>query len=111
MLAQPALAQKKSAFITGRVIDENDHPFAGVSVTILGRQSGIVTSDSGDFRVRVEAEKAVALVFSFTGYRPEQRNFLLNEKEEEHIVVRMERGGKPWRPSPCRTSSPPGKQA
>jgi hypothetical protein len=98
MLAQPALAQKKSAFITGRVIDENDHPFAGVSVTILGRQSGIVTSDSGDFRVRVEAEKAVALVFSFTGYRPEQRNFLLNEKEEEHIVVRMERGGKTLAP-------------
>ena len=89
---QPAFAQKKSAFITGKVFDENDHPLAGVSVTILGRQSGITTSDSGNFRIRVEAEKALALVFSFTGYKPEQRNFLLNEKEEERVVIRMERG-------------------
>jgi hypothetical protein len=98
MLVQPAFAQKKSAFITGRVLDENDHPLAGVSVTILGRQSGIMTSDSGNFRIRVEAEKALALVFSFTGYKPEQRNFLLNEKEEERVVIRMERGAKSLAP-------------
>jgi hypothetical protein len=98
MLVQPAFAQKKTAFITGKVLDENDHPLAGVSVTILGRQSGIMTSDSGNFRIRVEAEKALALVFSFTGYKPEQRNFLLNEKEEERVVIRMERGAKSLAP-------------
>ena len=95
---QPALGQKKSATISGKVLDENDHPLAGVSVTILGRQSGIVTTDSGNFRMRVEAEKAFALVFTFTGYRPEQRNFLLNEKEDERVVVRMERSGKALAP-------------
>lgn len=31
-------------------------------------------------------------MFSSTGYQTEQRNFLLNENEEEHIVVRLERG-------------------
>jgi len=98
LLVQPVLAQKKSAFITGRVLDENDHPLAGVSVTILGRQSGIMTSDSGNFRIRIEAEKALALVFSFTGFKPEQRNFLLNEKEEERVVIRMERGAKALAP-------------
>jgi hypothetical protein len=98
LLVQPAFAQKKSAFVTGRVLDENDHPMAGVSVTILGRQSGIMTSDSGNFRIRVEADKALALVFSFTGYRPEQRNFLLNEKEEERVVIRMEKGTKALAP-------------
>jgi hypothetical protein len=98
LLVQPAFAQKKSASITGRVLDENDHPLAGVSVTILGRQSGIMTSDSGNFRVRVEADKALALVFSYTGYRTEQRNFLLNEKEEERVVIRMERGAKALAP-------------
>ena len=60
---QPAFAQKKTAIIHGVVLDENDHPLAGVSVTILGRQSGIVTSDSGAFRLKVEAERALALVF------------------------------------------------
>ncbi len=95
---QPAFAQKKSASITGRVLDENDHPLAGVSVTILGRQSGITTSDSGNFRIRVEADKAFALVFSFTGYRTQQRNFLLNEKEEEQVVIRLERDAKALAP-------------
>jgi hypothetical protein len=94
LLMQPAFAQKKTAIISGKVLDENDHPLAGVSVTILGRQSGIVTSDSGSFRLKVEPEKALALVFSFTGYKSEQRNFLLNEKEEEQVIIRLERGAK-----------------
>ena len=46
----------------------------------------------------MEAEKALALVFSFTGYRPEQRNFLLNEKEDERVIIRMERSGKTLAP-------------
>ena len=92
LLVLPAFAQKKSATIAGKVLDENDHPLPGVSVTILGRQSGIVTSDSGTFHLRVEADKALALVFSFTGYKTEQRNFLLNEHEQEQVIVRLERG-------------------
>ncbi|MBS1948819.1 MAG: carboxypeptidase-like regulatory domain-containing protein [Bacteroidetes bacterium] len=66
-------------------------PLAKVSVTILGKQTGIATNDSGVFRMRVPAEKAFGLVFSFTGYQSEQRNFLLNENEEENILVKMER--------------------
>ena len=94
----PAAAQKnpanqrKTALVVGKLLDENQNPLAGVSVIILGRQTGQVTSDSGTFRIRVPAEKAFALVFSFTGYKTEQRNFLLNQKEEEHIVVQLERG-------------------
>ena len=94
----PAAAQKnpanqrKTALVVGKLLDENENPLPGVSVIILGRQTGLVTSDSGTFRIRVPAEKAFALVFSFTGYKTEQRNFLLNEHEEEHIVVQLERG-------------------
>jgi hypothetical protein len=94
LLFQSALAQKRPAFVSGKILDDNEQALPGVSVVLLGKQSGIVTSDSGTFRIRVPAEKAVALVFSFTGYKTEQRNFLLNEKEEEHIVVRMERGAR-----------------
>jgi hypothetical protein len=93
-----ALAQKKpslstrAAFVSGKILDENENPLARVSVIILGKQSGVTTSDSGTFRIKVPAEKAIALIFSFTGYKTEQRNFLLNEKEEERIVLRLERG-------------------
>ncbi|HLZ88971.1 MAG TPA: carboxypeptidase-like regulatory domain-containing protein, partial [Puia sp.] len=100
LLALPAFAQKKvpatrkAAVVSGHLLDENENPLAGVTVTILGRQSGLITNDSGFFRIKVPAEKAFALVFSYTGYKSEQRNFLLNENEEEKIVVRLERGAK-----------------
>ncbi len=88
---QLVLAQKKSAFVSGKIVDENESPLVKVSVIILGRQTGVASSDSGTFRLSVPADKAFALVFSFTGYKTEQRNFLLNENEEEKIVVRLEK--------------------
>jgi hypothetical protein len=89
---QTAFCQKKSAFVSGKVVDENENALGKVSVYILGRQSGTMTSDSGNFRIKVPADKAFALQFSFTGYKVEQRNFLLNENEEEYVVIRMEHG-------------------
>jgi hypothetical protein len=85
-------AQKKPATITGRVVDENENPLSKVSVVILGRQSGTVTTDSGTFSIRVTSGKAVAIVFSFQGYKTEQRNFFLNENEQERVIVKMEKG-------------------
>jgi len=89
-----AIAQKKSGRITGRVVDENDAPMGKVSVMILGRQTGITTSDSGTFSLSVPSERAIALVFSFSGYITEQRNFYLNTGEQEKVVIRMEKGSK-----------------
>lgn len=88
-----SFSQRKTAIVSGKVIDENEGPLSGVSITILGRQSGTLSSDSGTFRMTVAADRAFALVFSFTGYKPEQRNFLLNEGESESVVIRLERGG------------------
>jgi len=87
-------AQKKPAFVSGKVLDENENPLSNVSVVILGQQKGIVTSDSGTFRLKVTADRAFAIVFSYTGFKSQQKNFLLNENEEETIVIRMEREGK-----------------
>jgi len=85
-------SQKKYAFVSGKVLDENENPLSKVSIVILGRQSGIVTSDSGTFRLKVTANRAFAIQFSYTGYKAEQRNFLLNENEQEYVTVKMERG-------------------
>ncbi len=68
------VAQKKSAWVTGRVVGENEQPLDNVSVVVLGRLKGTVTSDSGTFRLRVPADKAFAIVFSYTGFKTEQRN-------------------------------------
>jgi len=87
-------AQKKPAYVSGKVLDENENPLSNVSVVILGQQKGIITSDSGTFRLKVTADRAFAIVFSYTGFKSQQKNFLLNENEEETIVIRMEREGK-----------------
>lgn len=85
-------AQKKSASIKGHVVDENDSPLPHVSVIVLGQRAGITTNDSGFFSMKVPADKAFGLVFSYTGFKTTQQNFLLSEGEEEVITVRMERG-------------------
>jgi hypothetical protein len=93
-IALSGFSQKKAAYVSGKVIDENENPLARVSISILGKENGIVTSDSGTFRIKVPAEKAFALIFSFTGYTDEQRNFYLSEKEEEQLTVKLGRSGK-----------------
>ena len=94
LLSVLCFSQKKPAYVSGKVLDENENPLSKVSVTILGQQKGIITSDSGTFRLRVTADRAFAIVFTYTGYKEQQKNFLLSENEEERIVIRMEREGK-----------------
>lgn len=94
LLSVFAFSQKKSAWVSGKVLDENENPLEHVSIVILGRQTGISTNDTGYFRIKVPADRSFALVFSYTGYKTEQKNFLLNENEKEVITLRMERGEK-----------------
>lgn len=94
LLSVLSFSQKKSAFVSGKVVDENENPLTNVTVTILGQSNGIITNDSGFFRIRVPADKAFALVFTYAGRNAEQKNFLLNENEEETMTIRMEKGEK-----------------
>lgn len=87
-----SFGQRKWAYVSGKIIDGNDQAIAKVSVVLLGRTTGVMSSDSGTFRITVPANNAFALVFSSLGYASTQRNFLLNENEEERITVRMEKG-------------------
>ena len=92
LLSLFSAGQRKTAFVSGMVLEDNENPVSKASVTILGRTTGLATNDSGFFRIKVPADRAFALVFTFTGYRTEQRNFLLIENEEEKVVVRLEKG-------------------
>lgn len=87
-------AQQKTAVISGKVVDAEEKPLAKVTIAVLGKQSGTATSDSGTFTIKVPAAKAIALVFSFTGFQTVQRNFYLGENEHEKVVIRMENNSK-----------------
>ena len=91
-LSLACLAQKNTATVSGRVLDEHENALPHVSVTILGQQKGIATNDSGTFRITVPADKAFALVFSYSGYKPVQQNFLLSAGEREEVTIRLEQG-------------------
>jgi CarboxypepD_reg-like domain/TonB-dependent Receptor Plug Domain len=93
-----AVSQKKAAYVSGKVIDENENALPSVTVIILGKQNGQITSDSGTFRIKVPAEKAVGLVFSHSDFRDEQKNFYLSENEAEQITVKLTRNGKVLEP-------------
>ncbi len=90
LVALSSFSQKKYAWVSGRLVDENENPMQQVSIVILGKNKGIISSDSGFFRIRVPAENAFALVFSHTGYTPVQKNFYLSEEEEEKVSIRLE---------------------
>ena len=92
LLMITVFSQTKSAWVTGKVVDENDNPVSKVSVVILGKQTGLTTDDSGRFRIKVPAGKSFGLVFTFTGYNETQKNFYLSDGEEEKITIQMERG-------------------
>ena len=84
--------QKKNASVEGKVVDSDNKPIEGASIIILGRQTGITSNDTGYFKITVPADRAFALIISYTGYISQQRNLLLNENETERLVVSLERG-------------------
>ncbi len=84
-----AAAQSKYAVISGKVTDENDIPLKNVSIIILGRNSGIISSDSGTFSLKVPAQRSLALVFSHSGFAEQQKNFFLSNNETETVLIVM----------------------
>jgi hypothetical protein len=89
-----AIAQNKSATITGLILDENESALSNVTITILGKANGILSSDSGTFSLHVATERSLALTFSHTGFLTVQKNFYLSPGETEHVTIRMTRSGK-----------------
>ncbi len=87
-------SQIKTAVISGIVIDENDKPMNNVSITILGREKGTSSKDSGSFSITVLAGKPIALIFSFVGYKTIQNNYNLLPGEKEKTMVQMQPSGK-----------------
>jgi hypothetical protein len=89
-----AAAQRKTGTVSGLVTDDNGSAIAKATITILGRNTGVLASDSGTFSIKVPAEKSIALVFSHTGFAEKQLVVYLNANEEERITVSLDRTGK-----------------
>ena len=94
ILTISATAQTKFATISGKVVDDNDAPLKNVSIIILGKNSGILSADNGTFSLKVPAQKSLALIFSYTGFADQQKNFFLSNDEIETILIKLKQTGK-----------------
>ena len=94
LLSITAFGQTKYATVSGKITDENDVPLNNVSIIILGKNAGIVSTDSGTFSIKVAAQKSLALVFSYAGFISQQKNFFLSNNETETVLIRLKQNGK-----------------
>jgi Ca-activated chloride channel family protein len=67
ILAAVMIAFTESRIITGRVLDEQGIPLAGVTVSVKGAVTYTITDLKGNYQITVNPEDKV-LVFSFIGY-------------------------------------------
>ncbi len=88
-----AKAQRKYAFLSGTIKDDNGMIIPKASIAVLGNSNGIVADDSGYYKIKVPAEKSFAIIFSHTGYATLQKVFYLSENEEEKYSPELKRSG------------------
>ncbi len=84
-------AQNRQATVSGFVTNEEKKPLEKVSVSILGREKGTVTNDSGRFVLQVVSGRPFALIFTSTGYKELQYNLNLAENELEQLNIVLEK--------------------
>ena len=94
LISGTIFSQVKSASISGKVLDENEKPLNNVSITILGKEKGTTSKDSGYFSIMVPAGKPIALIFSYVGYKTVQYNYRLLSGENEKVTIQLQPAGK-----------------
>lgn len=91
LICSSANAQSNKAEVSGIILNEEGLPINNVSVSILGKQTGATSNDSGYFLIIVPAQTTFALVFSHTNYISDQKQFHLNKGERESIKISLKR--------------------
>jgi Ca-activated chloride channel family protein len=67
IIAAAMISFSESRNITGKVLDEQGIPLAGVSVSVKGAPAGTITDLKGNYRITVDVNDKI-LIFSFAGY-------------------------------------------
>jgi hypothetical protein len=99
------------AMVRGTVVDEKDHPVAGVSLSVEGvpwKTHGAISDDAGAFRLPVVPYEATSLVAVAPGYRTARVDLGQRQDSPEVVVqVRLEAGA----PIDGRVVDPDGNAA
>jgi len=75
--------------VAGTVVDADDNqPLPGVNVTVKGKVVGTSTNTDGSFRLEIQQDPPLTLVFSSVGYRTQEIEVTSNQ--QTNINVQME---------------------
>jgi hypothetical protein len=87
-LATISAAAQTSVTLSGNVWEMGSRkPLSGVHVSLVGRQSGTVTNESGSFRISVPTRDSLTVVFSYVGYEAMSRTILPDNKQTIDIYL------------------------
>ena len=59
----------KTAIVKGKVMDQNNNPLEGATVSIKDNSGGTKTNANGEYNLIVPAERNIQIVFSYIGYQ------------------------------------------
>ncbi|MFM8433693.1 MAG: carboxypeptidase-like regulatory domain-containing protein, partial [Bacteroidota bacterium] len=79
----------QNATLTGSISDSLGKPLLGVSIGVFGEPIGTSSDEKGEYILNVPAEKALKIVFSFTGFSADTIRLKLKEGETRKIDRRL----------------------
>lgn len=83
-----ALCAQTTRTITGRVVDVNNTPLIGATISAQGDKSGTVTDLESNYTIEVPTG-TTALVVSYLGYKPQTVGVASKQQEQQiwHIPI------------------------
>ncbi len=86
-----SFTQTNTAFVVGKIVDEDDKPLKGVTVQLINKQKATSSDVDGNFKFSITANKLVAVEFSYSGYITYQKNFFLKSGVEEIFNLQLKK--------------------
>ncbi|MBP6387371.1 MAG: carboxypeptidase-like regulatory domain-containing protein, partial [Pseudarcicella sp.] len=71
-VSSPSITKVADRTVSGKVVDENNNPLPGTSVTIKGSNRGTSTNAAGEYSLSIPEEGNAILVASFIGYKSQE---------------------------------------
>ena len=79
------LNAQETAFVTGRITDENQMPIFLANVAIPGTPHGAVTDEEGNFKLEIPANEELTLSISYLGFQQITINLRLQPGQTQEI--------------------------
>ena len=76
--------------ISGKVVNQENEPLAGVNISVEYTALGTTTDEYGKYRLDVKGHEKVRLLFEYIGYQPASHNLYFSSKPEYTLNVKMQ---------------------